>query len=218
MAPMYPCPDGAVCVGVGGNEAAFCLDTCDGPADCFAGQACSPLLADGSSVCFGICRNDGECQAEERCRIGGFQDPEAGTCQPYCDPSGTDPMAITCESDEICVEPEGSTTGFCRPLNQLCTEDADCNGNQACEVLGNDFFGRCIDGCTTDLDCDVTMMEECRIQTDSTTGICRAPGGECSPPTDRLRPTLPLRGDAQCQESQRCGEMMANVVGNCVDS
>ncbi|MEQ8458475.1 MAG: hypothetical protein RIB77_29525 [Sandaracinaceae bacterium] len=221
MAPMFPCPDGAICVGVGGNDAAFCLDMCRTPDDCFAGQACSPqsgLPDDNTGLCFGICRNDGECHADERCRIGGFRDPEAGTCQPYCDPSGTDPMAITCESDEICVEPDGSATGFCRPLNQLCTEDADCNGNQACEVLGADFFGRCVDGCTTDLDCDVTMMEECRIQTGSTTGVCRVAGGECSPPSDRLRPSLPIRGDGQCLESQRCPTTLTeNMIGNCED-
>ena len=220
MAARFPCPEGAICVGVGGNDGAFCLDMCRTPDDCFAGQACSPqtgLPDDNTGLCFGICENDGECRSDERCRIGGFANPDIGTCQPYCDPAGSDPMATACAADEVCVEPDGSTTGFCRPLNQLCTEDADCNGNQACEVLSNDFYGRCIDGCTLDTDCDVIAGESCRIQMGSTTGICRAPGGECSPPEDRLRDTLVLRGDPQCLATQECDEMMANVVGNCAD-
>ena len=212
MTALYPCPTDAICVGVGGNSAAFCLDTCTTPADCFSGQACSPqsgLPGGATGLCFGICESDAECRTDERCRIGGFSDPTIGTCQPHCDPAGSD-----CATGEACVQADGQVYGFCQTLDSLCAEDGDCAGGQVCEVFDCDFYGRCIDGCTTTADCTGTG-EICHIQTGSTSGVCRAPGGACCPPRATLADVLLLRGNAQCVPNQTCSSMMADVAGTC---
>jgi hypothetical protein len=213
MAAMYPCPTDAICVGIGGNDAAFCLDTCVTPADCFAGQACSPqsgLPGGATGLCFGICESDAECRTDERCRVGGFSDPTIGTCQPHCDPTGAD-----CATDEACVQVTGQTYGFCQGLDQLCAEDGDCTGGQACRVNDCDFYGRCEDGCTSDTQCTVAG-EVCHIQAGSATGVCRAPGGACCPPRDTLADVLLLRGNPQCVPAQTCSSTMADVAGTCM--
>ncbi len=241
-AAMYPCPTGAICVGIGGNEAAFCLDTCTTPEDCFPGQACSPqagLPGGATGLCFGICENDGECRSDERCRIGGFTDPTIGTCQPSCTPGGTD-----CEAGEFCEQAEGQTYGFCVELDGFCTADADCVGGQACEVLADDFYGVCVDGCTTEADC--ASGEACVIQpagrtcdedgdcgsgvctsptgltlgtcAASTVGVCRAPGGACSPSPQNaaMETLLPLRGNPQCVPDQTCSATAPEALGTCM--
>lgn len=240
-AAVYPCAEGSVCVGIGGNEAAFCLDTCTSPADCFPGIGCVPIFSDGSSACWGICEMDSQCHADERCEKGGFQDPDAGTCQRFCDPAGANPDAITCAADERCVQVTGQTYGFCEPTDLLCTADSQCLEGQACEVLGNDFLGECVDGCTTAADC--AAGEDCRIQeggetctpetaeddcnsgvcvgttcAPSTVGVCRAPGGECSasPRNAAMDIILPLRGNPQCLVGQTCSSTTADALGTCM--
>lgn len=237
-AAAYPCPTGAVCVGIGGNAAAFCLDTCETPDDCFPGIACTPIFSDGSSACWGICGEDSECHADEACQKGGFADPEVGTCQPRCTPGGTD-----CATDEVCVQVAGQTYGFCEGLDEICGADSDCVGGQACEVLGADALGRCVDGCTLDTDC--AAGQQCRIQAGgetceedadcpsgectiptgmtmgtcdaSTAGICRTPGGECANRPRNMAGTafgILLRGDPQCVEAQTC-DSEPGTLGTC---
>ena len=243
-AAVYPCPDGAVCVGIGGNEAAFCLDRCTSPTDCHPGIGCVPIFSDGSSACWGICEMDSQCHTDERCQKGRFQDPDAGTCQAFCDPAGgTAGGAVECAADERCVAVTGQSYGFCQPTDSLCTSDAGCLEGQACNYLGNDALGECIDGCTTDADC-TEAGEQCRIQgggetctpataaedcnsgvcvdttcAPSTVGVCRAPGGACSP-SPRVGTAMviqyPLRGDRQCLEGQTCSSTTADVLGTCM--
>jgi hypothetical protein len=219
---------------------------CESPADCFAGNACTSALFSGASppaICIGICTADAECHADERCQIGGFQNEAFGTCQRFCDPTGADPGAITCEANERCVAVTGQPYGFCEATDSLCTSDGACLAGQACDVLGNDFLGECVDGCTTSADC--ATGEQCHIQpggetctmataaddcnsgvcvgttcAPSTVGICRTPGGACSPSPRTAAPAseiiLPLRGNAQCLPMQTCSATMADVLGTCM--
>jgi hypothetical protein len=217
MAARYPCAEGAVCVQFPGNNPALCVATCEAPSDCFPGQACIEFFGDGGRACWGICTADAECQTGERCRIGGFTNPELGTCQPTCDPSA----GTGCAEGEACIAPEGVTThGFCEDLGGICTTDDDCLPNEACEWLGNDAFGRCVEGCDSNADC--ADGQSCRIQTGSTLGVCRTPGGACAPsPVSRdgtmrvLYPELRGNGSPQCVAGQTCSSTMADVVGTC---
>lgn len=250
MAARFPCPAEQICVGVGGNNSALCLGTCNTAADCFEGQACSPAgstLPDGrTGLCFPICGDEGMtqaqadmmCQSGQRCLRGRLSDPDLGFCSNYCVPAGgpADPMAATCEADEVCTAVDGTSYGFCRALNQICFANDGCVGDQACEVLGFDFYGRCVGApgegtsCGTSADCNAAMNEECVIFDDAnpatpplTRGICRAPGGSCSASprsSADMRILQPLLGDAQCIPSQRCNQTVATdppSLGTCVD-
>lgn len=148
-ASRYPCPTGAVCVGFGGNDAAACLTTCTNPSECFPDQACTALFADGSRACFGYCEANTDCQSDRRCRRGGFTDPNLGTCRPHCDPADE----TACGDNEVCVQAEGETYGFCEQRGQICSADADCLADEACEWLGNDGLARCVPACVTDENC-----------------------------------------------------------------
>ena len=227
--PVYPCPSGAQCLTFpNSNDASQCFTPCTSPSDCFDGVACVNLGP--GNFCYAACQNDSECKDAEACRLGGFSDPTIGTCQPRCDPAGSD-----CAADEVCAIPTSPASdwsmdyGFCRQLNQICTADADCYGGQACEVLADDQYGQCTDGCQNDSDCTDAALPSCRIQpggepctvdsdcnsgsctsgtcAPSTYGVCRVLGGECAVSPDANMdgiPDIPLRGDPQCLESQRC--------------
>lgn len=231
-AAAYPCPADAICVGIGGNNAALCLGLCDTPADCFAGQACSPEmgLPDGrAGLCSPICTADSECHGNERCLKGRFEDPELGFCAEYCVPEGgaADPMATPCEADQFCNPAAGTAYGFCRTLDQICFADDDCVGGQACRVADANLYGRCIDGCRMTSDC--AAGEECVVFNDGdpmtnpdNIGICRAAGGTCAASPTRTDGTViqPLSGDAQCQSTQQCSQRMATdppSTGTCMD-
>lgn len=228
----FPCPADAICVGIGGNGGSLCLGLCDTPADCFAGQACSPEtgLPDGrAGLCSPICTADTECHGNERCLKGRFSDPELGFCAEYCTPEGgpADPMATACEADQFCLEVEGESYGFCRALDQLCFEDDDCVGGQACLVRDANLFGRCVDGCRMTSDC--TGTEQCVVFNDGdpmtnpdNIGICRAPGGTCAASPTLTDGTVrqPLLGDAQCVSTQECSQTTATdppSTGTCQD-
>ncbi|MCB9591937.1 MAG: hypothetical protein H6719_04320 [Sandaracinaceae bacterium] len=226
------CPADSACVGIGGNGGSLCLGLCDTPADCFDGVACSPAtgLPDGrAGLCSPICEADSECHGGERCLKGRFSDPDLGFCANYCIPEGgaADPMATACETDQFCNPVMGTSYGFCRALDQLCSDDTDCVGDQACFVRDANLYGRCVDGCATTADC--TGMEECVIFDDgdamtpaSTHGICRAPGGACSASPTFSDGTIrqPMLGDAQCISTQECSQTMATdpaSTGTCQD-
>ncbi len=216
MASQYPCAEGAVCVQFPGNDPGLCVATCESPDDCFAGQACIEFFGDGGRACWGICTADAECQTGQRCQIGGFTNPELGTCQDTCDPTA----GTGCETGETCVAPEGVTDyGFCEELDQICTADDDCVGGQACEWLGNDAFGRCVAGCDADEDCATDTF--CRIQTGSTVGVCRSATGACSPSPRRasdmtvIYPELRGDGSPQCLAGQTCSATMPDALGTC---
>lgn len=229
-----PCTEG-IC-GIGSEtDPGTCYKTCEDADECgIPGVACTNAIwsnpASAPKICIGICAADTDCMTGESCRVGGFTDqPTWGRCQATCDPAGDD-----CGANERCVQAAGQTYGFCEATNALCLTDGACLEGQACEVLGNDALGQCVDGCTEDADC--ATGEECRIQgggqsctenddcnsgvcTDgtcapSTVGICRAAGGQCSVPEDPA--FAPLRGSAQCIESQECTGA-ADVVVTCTD-
>ncbi|MBZ0115358.1 MAG: hypothetical protein K8H88_00080, partial [Sandaracinaceae bacterium] len=251
MAPLYPCPTGTICLGFGGapgNVAGACIMGCNSASDCPAGNACSPLsgtVGGFTGYCIGICENDGECHADERCNKGGFSSPDIGVCQSFCTPAGQTPMtgAQACAADEFCLQEGTSAIGYCVARDALCVHDDDCFDGQACEVVGNDFYGRCVDGCGDDGDCPGTGAEcvrqrycvdamgettgTCTIsgscgtgltcQPAQARGVCRAPGGQCSPPVAAFDDLLFLRGDAQCLDSQSCNATMPDMVGACAD-
>jgi hypothetical protein len=235
-APQFPCAEGAVCVQFPGNDPALCVATCETPNDCFAGQACIEFFSDGSRACWGICTADADCQSTQRCRIGGFTNPDLGSCQDFCTPGGSD-----CAEDEACVQAEGQTYGFCQERGAICTADADCLADEACEWLGNDGLARCVPGCADDTGCAEGSF--CRIQAGgqtcaedgdcnsgdcvgttcapSTLGVCRTPGGSCSPSPERADMSLVfpvLRGDGspQCVPWQTCDQTMPDMLGTCV--
>jgi hypothetical protein len=110
----------------------------------------------------------------------------------------------------VCAAVDGQTYGFCRKLDQLCSLGDDCHGAQACLVEGNDAYGRCVDGCQADADCPAG--DQCVIHTPPY-GVCRTPGGPCSPPP--VADAFPLRGDAQCVPGETCTASMPNALGSC---
>lgn len=194
---VYPCDDDAVCVGAGGNDAAYCLQRCASTSDCPIGQSCrGDVIPSGDDVCWAWCDEDAHCRASERCDA-------SGACEPFCDPTGAGlPDAVSCGADEACAPVPGEVHGFCRLLHRLCVMDPDCHGTQACERLDDDALGRCVDGCETDADC-MGAAEECKIQPGSARGVCRAPGGGCV-------------DDTQCLDAQRC-DSTAGQLGTCID-
>lgn len=229
---------GGVCAAGGADDPGTCFKTCENAAECgIPGVACTSALfanpATAPKICIGLCTANSECASGEACRVGGFVDPSFGRCQPTCDPAGND-----CAANERCVQAAGQTFGFCEATDALCLRDGQCLEGQACEFLGNDFLGQCVDGCTEDADCETG--EECRIQgggqsctenadcnsgvcTDgtcaaSTVGVCRSAGGECSPSPvgSNGLPLRELRGSAQCIESQECMGA-ADAVVTCTD-
>jgi hypothetical protein len=209
MTLAFPCDDNAVCVEFNG-DAMVCVLTCEEHTDCPDGQGCHPDALEGAGICWPVCEMDSQCKTTERCNLGRFIEPELGACEAFCDPSGGGMAgAITCETDDVCVQVDAMAYGFCKPRNRLCSEDRDCHDEQVCEVLNDDAFGRCVNGCQMDTDC-AGAGQECKLQTGSTHGICRAPGGVCVW-------GLGLHGDAQCVDSQECSASMAGEVGTCVD-
>lgn len=248
------CPmDGAACFNAGGNNASFCLGLCNTAADCAPEHACDPLSspvmdAMGTSfpgACVGPCENNGQCQMDRRCdaTVQRFADETLGICNEFCDPTGgtTMPGAVTCDATlgEICEQVEGQTYGFCKSQNRLCPRNESCNGDQRCRQDSNDGLGRCEDSCTTNADCTalgagaecVIVDSDTEDMIAETRGVCRAPGGACSPsPISNTTGAAiyPLRGasgDEQCVSTQRCdapidpmtGMPMADAVGTCVD-
>lgn len=219
-----------VCLGFGGNNGSICLSGCATADDCFPGQACSlfdsPLPSGEAGYCFAVCADNTECRSTERCHEIREDDPDTAAddsldiCDPICDPDPADATvidgAITCETDEICTQDGTNDWGYCEPQGQLCFADDGCNGTQACEVLRDDFYGRCVDGCLTDADCATDTY--CRIQPDSTYGVCRPADAECAPsPVGGTSGAIlqPLRGDAQCAPGQTCSATMPDVLGTC---
>jgi hypothetical protein len=196
-----PCADTDVCVGVGGNDAAFCLRRCETPEDCRDGTSCAPLDSSGERVCVGVCSIDAGCKASERCALW---DTRVGSCTPYCDPvAGGLPGAVACAADEDCVKAGAAAHGFCEARDRLCYSDDECHGDQACERLGVDRLGRCVDGCLADADCAGFDLR-CKVQPESTYGVCRMLGGAC-------------RDDAQCPDGQVCDATTPGGLGTCVD-
>lgn len=222
----FPC-DGE-CLGYSGNGS-LCLPSCTVAADCLPGQACAALNADRTAfACYGVCDLDADCRSDERCELVREDNPDTtdddslSVCSFICDPDPTDGTVIAdampCGTDEACIQATGVDHGFCQAINQLCGDDGDCNADQACEVVDVDLLGRCVDGCTVDTDC-TSGTAECVIQSGSTTGVCREPGGVCasSPLFNDGSVRQALLGDGQCIASQECSSTMAGELGTCVD-
>jgi len=236
MTPLHPCPTGSLCIGFGGNDAAACLVGCNAPTDCPAGEACSPLMGTAggfTGICFGICDNDGQCHGNERCKVGGFQTPAIGTCQPFCSPGASLPGATECTAGtQVCVQSTTGTTtvGYCQDLNALCGDDTNCYGGQSCQIINNDGSGRCVGpadggGCMADGDCAATgagatcrRVRYCRDNTTnerlgacSVTGACAGttahPAQTCEPADLSMSPPGVCRGLAGvCSPSRRLGD------------
>ncbi|MGE0787225.1 MAG: hypothetical protein AB7S26_16255 [Sandaracinaceae bacterium] len=242
------CPaTGSRCIGFGGNNGSACLSLCNTADDCGADQACDPQttpIPDAAGTMFaGLCvlpcSSDAECVADHVCddAIQRFNDASLGICRPFCDAEGTGIAgAVACAADEACVAIGTAGRGVCRARDAICATQETCFDGQACRVEGANLNGRCEDGCDTDADCDVAMMERCvKVDTDpddgapQAIGVCIAPGGACSPSPRRtdgtvLRALRGLDGSAQCVPTQRCdapldtaGMPMADADGTCVD-
>ncbi|MDQ3032313.1 MAG: hypothetical protein M3Y87_07860 [Myxococcota bacterium] len=158
------CDDGrGVCLGVGGNMGALCIEGCNTAEECNPGNACVPLgmtIGTFSGYCFGLCDTVDSgaatgmadqlfgCRADEQCDMAepdaDDMDPD-GTCRPSCDPLA---VPSTCETDEICEAVTGATYGFCRPQGNPCFDSTGCSAGQICDnVVGAPQFGTCVDPC-----------------------------------------------------------------------
>lgn len=228
----YPCPATHFCLsGFSANPdnpGSLCAQNCTAPADCFSGQACrTDVITSGAGVCWWNCTADAECQTGQACQLGLFRDPAVGLCYDVCDPAN--PTAV-CAADEVCLLNNSpgapGTNYFCAAQNNLCAGNAACTGAQACLVTGDNLFGRCVAGCARAEDCAVAAMEECVIHDDMdpttpplTRGVCRAPGGVCSPSPTLSDGTIrqSMRGDPQCIASQRCSATEPDTLGTCID-
>jgi len=189
------CPDGLLCIGATCQR----IEGCRRHEDCPEGTVCTE-----GGVCFVApdCREDRDCDAEERC--------EWGYCQPFvcaddreCE-VGWQCLAGRCYPPLYCGEDEDCGGGW-RCVNNVCTnpggcvQDEDCPANQYC------LNGMCIwlpdPECERDRDCppghecNYGLCEEvfipCGDIADCPIGtICQ--GGQC------------VQGD-QCRRDRDCG-------------
>lgn len=187
-----------ICLGFGGNNGAICIQGCNSASDCNPGNACLPLGASAGpymGYCLGICDielNDPDgtgpltmaddelwqCQATQRCDVApstlAEPDPD-GVCRDFCTTTADCDAGL----EEECEMVEGTSYGFCRVPDQICSVaggDEDCYFDQVCDLVafeGN--LGLCVDRCTTDDDCDAG--DECQVSR----GVCRTPCDAATP-------------------------------------
>jgi hypothetical protein len=162
------CADGAFCmsassddfVGPGGPAGGYCTFSCMGDTDCTVHDPisiCSPVAADGSSVCIRLCQSKDPAPGEAKCLnrsdvvcasvvtqgIEQFTaDRQLGFCAPRC---GSDD---DCPQGRVCHRQGGICTDMPAPgapVGSACNIDDDCDG-RACEDRVNGV-GVCTASC-----------------------------------------------------------------------
>jgi len=206
------------------HPSTLCLEGCNTPDDCGAGNTCNVLLDTAgarvfigpfSGYCIGTCASDADCIASETC--SDVLDP-IGVLTAHCVPRCTGVGEIGaasggCTDDEVCLAAHaGATYGRCELADRFCgavgtlglpAASTDCATGWVCdELLASVDLqpevlgdGHCVRACGSDLDCFT-----------GTTCVTSGPlAGLC-----RQRCTV----DADCAARTTCDE----TLGLCIEA
>ncbi len=136
-----PAPIVSACVNVGtGARGALCASGASGIDSCGAGLTCvSGSLGADMLICRPICRNDGECAADETCRWYALTSPPIGYCVPGCAVGGGEcAMGESCDTAPA-IDGDGDLADglACRavgttPEGDTCTRSSQCVVDTTC--------------------------------------------------------------------------------------
>lgn len=197
-------PNGATCLGVS-NGAFLCIPAGDKAAgeDCSAYDDCEQGLSCFNGTCSAPCQGDSECSDGNTCvgdddAFGGA--PGWGFCYNGCANDGTTGQCgpdMGCfpvtQEDGICIE-AGDTPAYGSCLvPTFCETDAECPGDDTCNIPQGQSSGSCEHTCSSNSDCDTGW--ECNIPEGETEGVCELP--------------------AQCEEGSRC-LTLSDGTGRCL--
>ena len=203
------CCDGLTCLDLGTNQR--CEKSCTTNADCSTG-CCTDLYDSGVSVCAELEACENPCKKTGEACTQGTSTTPSDCCRGSCVESDS-PDYAGCRPN--CTQNEHCETGCCVPFanstNGFCADAINCSCNEAGGACGQGN-PRCCDGftCATFDDgasfscftaCDDASdcaSGNCRLFTDSTSGVC---GDACK----QLGEACGSAGDTCCEGSVCAG-------------